>query len=440
MPDDSGQRHEGALLARLFRNAAVLLTGSLGASVLGLASLALTARALGVEQFGVLVLITTYVLVIDHLLNFQSWQAVIKYGASALQQSRDDDFKSLIKFGFVLDGSTALVGAILAASLAWLLGRWQGWDEQHVLMAVSYSFTILFHVSGTPTAALRLFDRFKLISLQHAAAAAIKLAAVSVVFASDGGLALFLLAWAVADVLGRFLLIYFAMVEFSSRNILRISKSSLANLSVRFAGIWNFVWTTNIHSAVKLGLREADVFIVGAAIGSGGVGLYKIVKAIGSVLAKLTDPLYQAIYPDLARFAGERNLGALKRFMFLPMKFVVPFSVLGMFAFWLVGEYLIGAVFGADYVAAFLPALVYLIGTIIAMSTFSFHPAMLSLGKAQLSLGILIISTITYLALLHQMTNTFGLVGASAAYVIFYLVWAGLQLSSILKVLRKELS
>ena len=148
------------LLTRLFKNAAVLFGGNMLASLLGFASLALTARALGVERFGFLVLITTYVAIVDNLVNFQSWQAIIKYGADALEQIHEEDFKSLIKIGFLLDATTAVLATILAASGAWFVGQWRGWDEEIVIMAAMYSFTILFHISGTPTAILRLFDKF----------------------------------------------------------------------------------------------------------------------------------------------------------------------------------------------------------------------------------------------------------------------------------------
>ncbi len=94
---------QNELLRRLFKNAGILFSGNVVAGILGIASLAITARALGVDVFGILVIITTYVAIVDRLINFQSWQAIIKYGSDAISQGRDHDFKSLIKFGFILD-------------------------------------------------------------------------------------------------------------------------------------------------------------------------------------------------------------------------------------------------------------------------------------------------------------------------------------------------
>jgi O-antigen/teichoic acid export membrane protein len=436
---ESPRSQRGAILRRLFQNAALLLSGNLGASALGLASIVLTARALGVEQFGVLVLITTYVLIVDRLVNFQSWQAVIKYGTNALEDDQAEEFKSLIKFGFVLDVTTATVGTVLAASAVWLVGQWQEWDKPYVLMAVAYSLTILFHIAGTPTAVLRIFDRFGRVAAQNLAAAAIKLLGVTIATVLDAGIWAFLSVWAVSDVLGRLLLIQFALKELQYRDIRRISRSSMSSLSARFPGIWGFVWTTNLHSSVKLGLREADVMVVGSFLGAAGVGLYKIVKSIGSTLGKFTDPLYQAVYPDLARSAGARTWDTFKHLIFAPLKYVLLTGILLVAVFVLVGQQVIELLLGSEYSESFRPAVVYLAGTIIAMSTFSFHPAMLSLGKPHLSLGILITSTTFYLASLYFLTNAFGLEGASASYVLFYVLWASLQWFFIKKALTRKI-
>jgi O-antigen/teichoic acid export membrane protein len=207
------------LLRKLFKNSAILFSGNIVSSIIGLVSLAITARALGVEQFGYLVLISTYVLIVDKLVNFQSWQAIIKYGADALEHNKKNDFKSLLKFGFILDIGTAVLGTLLAASAAWFIGSWIGWKDEHKLMAAAYSFTILFHISGTPIAILRLFDQFKKTSIQQVYASVFKLVGVTIAFILDAGLWGFLLVWALTDILGKILLVYYARKELITRKI-----------------------------------------------------------------------------------------------------------------------------------------------------------------------------------------------------------------------------
>ena len=77
----------GATFKKLIANASVLLSGGLLVSILGVVSVVLVARQLGPEIFGVFALFTSTVLVVDRLVNFQSWQAVVRYG-SKLQRSK----------------------------------------------------------------------------------------------------------------------------------------------------------------------------------------------------------------------------------------------------------------------------------------------------------------------------------------------------------------
>ena len=90
---------------RVFKNAGFLLSGKFATGILGLAYLSLAARGLGVEQFGLLVLVQTYVQVITGLTTFHSWQAVIRYGALSVEHDDTPGFQTLISFTTALDVS-----------------------------------------------------------------------------------------------------------------------------------------------------------------------------------------------------------------------------------------------------------------------------------------------------------------------------------------------
>lgn len=75
------------VMARVLRNAGLLLTGRVATGVLNLAILSIAARALGAQDFGLIVLVQTYVQTITAVATFQSWQAVIRYGALDLEKN-----------------------------------------------------------------------------------------------------------------------------------------------------------------------------------------------------------------------------------------------------------------------------------------------------------------------------------------------------------------
>jgi O-antigen/teichoic acid export membrane protein len=417
------------LLRRLFKNAAVLFSGNMAASLLGIASMALTARALGVEDFGVLVLITTYVAVVDNLVNFQSWQAVIKYGADALAQKKDQDFKSLVKFGFMLDGGTAILGMFIGAFAAWFVGNWRGWDEQHVLMAAIYSIVILFHVQGTPTGLLRLFNRFNKVAYQHVIASSIRLIGVSIAFFAGAGLWAFLLVWAVVDILGRLILVYFAWHELEQRKFHGILQSKISGISQKFSGLWGFALTTNINSSIRMTSRELDIMIIAAMLSPTAVGLYKIAKQFSLVIQKTIGPLYQSIFPELARLYAKGKVKEFVRFGLRSSLLAGLFALVVWFFFYFFGEMAIGLIVGDEYLGAVDVMLWYMMAIVVAAMSFPLQPAMLSMGRPHTTLWVHLAATVIYFTALFVLLPYIGLTGAGVSYLIYYISWSLLMLA-----------
>jgi O-antigen/teichoic acid export membrane protein len=428
------------LLRRLFKNAAVLFSGNMAASLLGLASLALTARALGVEDFGVLVLIATYVMVVDKLVNFQSWQAVIKYGADALEEKKDQDFKSLVKFGFMLDGATAILGTLIGASAAWFVGNWRGWDEQHVLMAALYSIVILFHIQGTPTGLLRIFNKFNKVAYQQAIAAFIKLLGVSIAFFSGAGLWMFLLVWGIVDILGKVLLVYFAWQELKQRNYRSILGSKVSGIAQNFPGLWGFALTTNINSSIRMTSRELDIMIIAAILSPAAVGLYKIAKQFSLVIQKTIDPLYQSIFPELARLYAKGEVKEFVRFGLRSSLLAGLFALGVWFFFYFFGELVIGLIVGNEYLDAIGVMLWYMMAIVVATVAFPLQPAMLSMGRPHTTLWVHLAATAIYFTALSILLPSIGLVGAGVSYLIYYISWTFFMLAIEIFLISKRLT
>ncbi|MEE3338732.1 MAG: oligosaccharide flippase family protein [Candidatus Latescibacterota bacterium] len=73
---------DDSTLRRLLRNAGYLLVSRVLRDGVGLVALALVARHRGPGGFGVIALLQSYTFTINWLVNFQMWQAIIRYEAS----------------------------------------------------------------------------------------------------------------------------------------------------------------------------------------------------------------------------------------------------------------------------------------------------------------------------------------------------------------------
>lgn len=422
---------------RLFKNAGILLTGNVGASLLGLASLALTARALGPEQLGILVLIQTYIAIVDRLFNFQSWQAIIKYGAEALEHDRRDDFKGLIKFGTILDMASAIVATVVAILAAYWIGQWKGWDTKLIQMVMLYSLVILFNLSGTPTAILRLFDQFKFFSAQKIFTSVFKLSTVAIAYFCDAGLWTFLLIWMASQVLGYFFLFIVAWWAMRKQGYKQVMKIPVGGIGKRHNGLWKFVWTTNLNASLRMVTRELDLLIIGGMAGAAAAGLYKIAKQFSNILAHLSDPLYQSIYPELAKLWTTKMFYEFKQLMMRSSLIAGSLAMFVWLFFVFFGKAVLLLTVGQDFTQSQPVLVLYMLAVVIAVCGFPLQPAMLSMGKPHISFWVHVVSTVFYFILLPICIALYGIVGAAVSYLTYYLIWSSLMISIEMTVISK---
>lgn len=413
---------------RLLRNAGYLLGGRVARDGMGLVALALAARQLGPAVLGQLVLLQSYALIVNGLFNFQSWQAVVRHGAA---HDLDTDHgraatAGLLRFGLVFDTSTACAGAVVGLLAAGPVGvALLGWDAQTVYLARLYCVVVLLDLTGTWTAALRLFDRFDLLAIQGLVAAAVKLGGVLWALGHGWELKGFVGVWIAADLAGMLTSALLALTVAARIGVLGAPKAPLRQVAARYPGIVSFLLTTNWHATVRMVSKEADVLVVGGLLGPAGAGLFKIVKQVASLLSRATDPLYQAVYPELARLwsAGEhvqfRRL--LNRSTVLAA--LVASGALVIFALW--GKSAMALVLQPEYAEAHRAALIYLAASGLAMGSFAFHPAALAMDRPAESFAVLLTCTVLHFSALLPLIGLWGLEGASAAYVLFYLAWVG---------------
>ena len=120
-------------------------------------------KVIGNNDFGILILAQSYMSIMDILINIQSWRSVTLYGQEAMVENNEDNLHAYIKLGCVMDIITAIFCIFVAIFLAPIIGNIFGWSSNQVLFSQIYSITIISHFSGTPTAILRLLDKFKLV-------------------------------------------------------------------------------------------------------------------------------------------------------------------------------------------------------------------------------------------------------------------------------------
>jgi O-antigen/teichoic acid export membrane protein len=414
---------------RLFLNSGKLLSASGIAMMLGFATTALTARELGPDNYGVFALATTYQVTMGRLVSFNAWQAVIKYGSGSLHHQDASGLRQLMKLSFGLDISTAIVGT----GLAWLLGNivlsLLGWDPKIQPLLLIASVIVLFSWNGAPIAILRMYDRFDLLGYSAVLSAVMNLMGVGWCVLAQQDLMGFVLAYVLSHIAGQLFQTIASLWVARENGIGNFIREPMKGLRHKFPGIWDYVWTTNFHSTVRLLSKQADELIVAGLTDPSAYALFKVSKQFARILPMIVDPLTQSIYPELARLWAASNrqgfVAVIKRTTLL----VSVFSTCAWLGFLGLGSWLIVWIFGPAYQSAYLITVIYLLALVIAVSTFSMHPAMLAMGQPKAAFKVLLSSTLVYLVILYFSLNAMGIIGAAVSYLIYYIIWVTLMLT-----------
>ena len=415
--------HDG-VFRHMFLNAGKLLSANTLAAFIGLTVVALIARALGPKNYGVLVLVLIYEQSIGKLVTFNAWQAIIKYGSEALHKEDSSGLKKLIKFGFSLDISSAFFGTILAMVLSGPVISLLGWDQSVRSLLVLISILILFSLNGTPIGILRLFDRFDLLSYSAVINTLARLGGVAWCLLTKQGLFGFVLVYLITGIVGQLYQVFASLWVLRQHHLAGFFFLPLRGFRHKFPNILAYVWTTNVHSTVRMLSREADGLIIAGLTTPEALGIFKIAKQFSRALQMLSNPLYQSIYPELSRLLATGKKKAFRSLIKRSSLLIGTISVCGWLIFILLGNWLIVRIVGSVYQDSYWIAVWYMLALVIATITFSFHPSMLALGLPLTSFKILAFATLVYFALLVPLVSIIGIIGASLSYIAFYLVWS----------------
>lgn len=403
-----------SIFRRIGRNAGKLFGGRMAFGLLNLGSSILAVRAVGLESFGVIVLLQAYVRLISGLLKFRSWAAVTKFGADALQAGQNDDFRRLIGFTLRLDVLSLTTSVILAMLLAPWASSWLGWSSDVVGYAIWFTLTIPFITAATPTGMMRLFDRFEVLVQQHALNAIIRFIGVLIIFLAALDHVTLIFVYMAGMILSGLYLWGVAFHEARTRGLLPRLWGRWSMLSAGFPKIWRFVVVTNLTSMMDTVLIHATVLVVGGMLGPTAAGLFGVVKQLTEAMNRSTTLLGHIVFPEFAWLEAQGDRKAIRRLLWRML--VVSAAVLGVLCVILTfASEQIMLIFTKEAVVA-APLLVAMgIGAALVAMGFALEPAILTVRKERALLIVSVSVTLLFCAMLYFFILQFGLLGAGIA-------------------------
>ena len=415
-------------------NASLLLGGRATTGLFSLVYIALAARGLGIEEFGILILVHTYAQTIGDFAEFKSWQAVLQFGVGPYKDGRTADLQRVVRFSLLLDLIGAVGGLMIALVSVWFLSDRFGWSAEVAGMSMMYSTSILFMSTTTPIGVLRLMNRFDLIAIQTTISSLVRLIGSPIAYVFHGGLVGFLTVWYLSTVFAfGYMVVSAVVVMHRNGSAAGFRWRAPRPFTQDMPGAWPFVWNINLNSALGLATTKVALLVVGFYFGPREAALFRIARQVSDAAVRPTKLLVPALYPELARLWAERDLPRLRRLCLqlgASAGLVASAALLILAVF---GGPLIRLVVGPGYEGA-TGIMLWLFGaSVIGIWGLPMEPLLISTGRSATALRVRAAVAVAYLAALFPAMDHYGLTGAGVAALGASALIFVLQLTALLR-------
>lgn len=414
---------------RVLRNFGVVLRGRGIAAVLNLAATALMANALLATEFGLVILLHTYVLAVRGILNFRTYEAIVRFGVPFHENNDDEALKRLFRTTTLIDFSSGAAATLVGVSAASIAGGFLHWDAEMISLAGLYSLVMLTTVSNTPNGILRLYDRFDALSIFYIVGPSIRIAGVAIAWWAGAGMHVYIGIWALAFIIENTWLFIRGHMELNRH----LGGGLMGNAGWRQAYKTNsefrhFIavvyWQTNIDLLPK----HLSVLLAGSLLGPAAAGMFRLARDFSSILSKPAMMLREVLFPDLARILHSNSAG----FHELGFRAVRAAGAAGILLVLLsipAASPILGII-GSEYTDAAPLLTLMLLAATFELAASPLRAAAYAKGKVAPVLRIYLLSILVYLGLFWILTPVMGLPGpgvaASAGTLLTLLLMLGL--------------
>ncbi|HET8749666.1 MAG TPA: lipopolysaccharide biosynthesis protein [Sphingomicrobium sp.] len=384
--------------------------------VLSIVYLALAARALGPSAFGVFALILTFAQLIANFVQFQSWKGLIRYGAIHLSSGRTDRLNRLFGLTATLDIGSAIVGAVIAIVCAPLAGGLFHWTDVEQTSAGIFAGILLLTTGATPSAMLRLFNRFGVAAFSEAVAPVVRLIGSVIAYATGAGVMTFLAIWAIAAIAQ-------ALTEWTAAIIVNRSGLALGWRAFRQAldeneRVLPYMLQINVSNSVRMSWTQLGTLAVGAVAGPAEAGAFRLARRLAKGMVKPVQPIALALYPELSRLVAEDDHKQLRIVVARVTLVASGLALLVVLVTGIAGREMLHLLAGRKFEFAQEFLFLLAIATAIDLAGFAFDPLVSAHGGSGKVLRTNIVAAVGYGVLLALLLPSIGSIGAAIAAII----------------------
>ncbi len=413
---------------RIASNAGMIIGAKMLAAIIGAITLMIASRSLDLVAFGTVIFLHAYMLFFGEVTTFKTWQSLIRFGATDLENKDAGSLSKLIKFGIKLDFISVIFAYLLSVALmgfvVWLVSMFPALKGDDVDIAVLqkyaalYCLVVLLRQIGTADGVLRLFDRFKLLAIEALVMPVLRL--VGSLYAAWAGYGLegFLIVWFVASGISYIVIVCIAAFELKRRNLLSLALASKQKFLSPRKGLWPFVIKSNIDSSIASGFGNLPQLLVMAMFGAAWSGLYKVAEEVAKLLSEGFKLLDQVIYPELAKLIAQGNATKIWRIVMRAAVILMGSGILFSALLWFVGPSVLPLIFGEQFIQAVPLASLLVPAAVMLGIAAPLYPVFYAADKPERAIYVRGASLIVYVIAFLVLSFTIGEMAPGWAMII----------------------
>ena len=405
--------------SKVWSNFGQLVTGRLVSAVLTLLATAVMARALGPAEFGVVVLLHTYVLTVRALLNLKPAETFVNYGVGLLDAGDTAQINRLLGLVRSFEWVTMLLATAVGVMAAPVIGPLLGLPDDAIVVLMAYSLVLLTSPVGTARGFCRATERFDVLRSALAIGPAVRLTGVLLAWYLSASWHYFALAWSVS--LGvSYLFLWWRGAALIRRSGYKPEHIAWTRAGKEFPGLPGFVGVVYGQGILDQLPRHLITLLIGGFLGAASAGLYRVAREVADVLAKPVQLIRQAAFTEITRIGkngSEGKSGLSGVFVRYGLRMLAPAVALVLVASYF-REELLTAIGGAEYGAAGSLLVLLLIAAAVELVGAVLRPTAYAYGKAMVALRVQVVAMLSYLTVFVVLSQTYGLVSVGIAAIV----------------------
>ena len=373
---------QSEIIRRLVKNSGYLFSATGISAGLSMVQGILTARLLGVANYGILGAIITFTSVVNKFASFRMSELIIKYIGQFSEAGDHQRAATVFKAAALVE----MLASFFAYGLIWILAplgaRYLAKDVTLANWFSLYGLIVLANlISESSTGLLQIFDRFRRMAALSVIQSVVTLAVIAAAFFNHGGLLEILLAYLAGKVVGALGLTIAAIVEANRRWGSDWWQAPLSLLKPQARELASFAVSTNISASLSLVNKDSELLWISFFRDPVETGYYRLALTLANLVQMPISPLPQATYPELSREVARKNWDNVRYILRQGSLMAGSYTLIATLVLLVYGQPIIHFLYTSDFLPAYPALLILLAGFLIANTFYWNRTALLALGR-----------------------------------------------------------